>query len=157
VEQYKVYYESVIKNRNTSIHEAIKKNSLTLFSHPTPKTKNKQVEQITMLKHDVGLFSRLYIVMQHREGDMATFFKHENHPYPPSVSDKGKIRLRKKSDLLSVLPAEAEKEAPVTFDSKVLHGAAVVHLLSTNGVSTFVDYASDVFIPYINKQLDASK
>ena len=70
VEQYKVYYESVIKNRNTSIHEAIKKNSLTLFSHPTPKTKSKQAEQITMLKHDLDIFSWLYIVMQHREGDI---------------------------------------------------------------------------------------
>ena len=110
-----------------------------------------------MLKHDVDLFSRLYIVMQHREGDMANFFKHENHPYPPSLSDRGKIRLGKKSDLLSVLPAEAEKEAPVAFDVKILDGAAIVHLLTTNGVNTFDDYANDVFIPYIKKQLETSK
>ena len=149
--QYKVYHESVIKERNTSIHAVIKKNSLPLFSCPTPKAKSKQAEQITMLKHDVELFSCLYIVMQHREGDMATFFRHENHPYPPSLSDRGKIRFGKKSDLLSVLPAEAEKEAPEAFDAKVLDGAAIVHLLSTNGVNTFDDYASDVFIPYIKK------
>ena len=36
-------------------------------------------------------------------------------------------------------------------------GAAIVHLLSTNGVSIFDDYANDVFIPYIKKQLEASK
>ena len=156
-EQYEAYNKSVIRDQNTSIHEAIKKNSLPLFKHPTPKTKSKQTEQIAMLKHDVELFSRLYIVMQHREGDMATFFKHENHPYPPSLSDRGRLRLGKKSDLLSVLSAEAEKEAPVAFDVKVLDGAAIVHLLSTNGVSTFDDYASDVFIPYIKKQIETSK
>ena len=32
----------------------------------------------------------------------------------------------------------------------------MVLLLSTNGVSTFDDYASDVFIPYIKKQLETS-
>ena len=56
MDQYKVYYESVVKDRNTSIHEVIKKNSLPLFSHPTLKTKSKQAEQTTMLKHDVELF-----------------------------------------------------------------------------------------------------
>ena len=157
MEQYEAYNKSVIRDQNTSIHEAIKKNSLPLFKHPTPKTKSKQTEQIAMLKHDVELFSWLNIVMQHREGDMATFFKHENHPYPPSLSDRGRLRLGKKSDLLSVLPAEAEKEAPVAFDVKVLDGAAIVHLLSTNGVSTFDDYASDVFIPYIKNQIETSK
>ena len=33
----------------------------------------------------------------------------------------------------------------------------VLHLLPTNGASTFDDYATDVFIPYINKQLDAAR
>ena len=56
-----------------------------------------------------GTFSWLYIVMQHREGDTATFFKHKNHPYPPLLSDGVRLRLGKKSDLLSVLPAKAEK------------------------------------------------
>ena len=45
----------------------------------------------------------------------------------------------------------------MAFDVKVLDIAAIVHLLSTNGVSTFDNYASDVLIPYIKKQLEASK
>ena len=151
IEWYKLYHERVIKDQTTSIHEVIKKNSLSLFSCPKPKTKSKHGEQITMLRHDVELFSRLYIVMQRREGDMSTFFMHVNHPYPPSLYDRGKLRLRKKSDLVSVLPAESEKEAPVVFDVKILDGAAIVHLLPTNGVRTFDDYSSDVFIPYVKK------
>ena len=39
---------------------------------------------------------------------MATFFKYENPPYPSSLSNRGKLWLGKKSDLLSVLPAEAK-------------------------------------------------
>ena len=107
-----------------------------------------------MLKHDVDLFSRLYIVMQHREGDMRTFFGHENHPYPPSLFDRGKLRSTKKSDLLSILAQETESSEHFTsFDVKMLDGAAIVHLLPT---TTFDEYASDVFISYINKQLDTS-
>ena len=45
-----------------------------------------------MLRHDVEVFSRLYIVMQHREGDMSTLFMHENHP---SLSDRWKIATGK--------------------------------------------------------------
>ena len=75
---------------------------------------------------------------------MANFFKYENHPYSPSLSDWGKLKLGKKSHLLSVLPREAEKEVPVVLDVKILDGIAIVHLLTTNGVNTFDDYANDV-------------
>ena len=74
-------HKSMIVEHTCSIHDPIKKNSLPLFRSLTPKTKNKQAGQISMLKDDVEFFSCLYIVMQHREGDMNTFFKHENHPY----------------------------------------------------------------------------
>ena len=33
----------------------------------------------------------------------------------------------------------------------------MVYLLPTNSVSTFDDYATDVFIPYRKKQLDAAE
>ena len=90
-DQYNGYHKSVITNKTMSIHNTIKRNALPLYSHPAPKAKSKKVEPISMLKHDVELFSRLYIVMQHRDGDMATFFKHENHPYLPSISDRGQL------------------------------------------------------------------
>ena len=62
-----------------------------------------------------------------------------------------------KSDLLSFVSEETDRVAPVSFDVNVLDGAAIVHLLPTNSVSTFDDYATEVFIPYIKKQLDAAK
>ena len=87
---------------------------------------------------------------------MSTFFRHENHPFLLSLSDDGKLRLTKKSDLLSIL-AEEETNPPNCFDVKVLDGAAVVHLLSTTDVVTFDEYADRVFIPHIIKQLQNSR
>ena len=95
-----------------------------------------------------GTFTHLYIVMQQRQGDTCTFFKHKNHCYPPSLSDRRKLRLEKKSGLLVFY---IQKQKSVAFDVKLLDSAAIVHLLSTNGVSTFDNYAGDVFIPYIKK------
>ena len=87
---------------------------------------------------------------------MSTFFRHENHLFPPSLSDDGKLRLGKKSDLLSIL-AEEETNPPNCFNVKVLDGAALVHLLSTTDVVTFDEYADRVFIPPIIQQLQNSR
>jgi hypothetical protein len=154
--QYNNYRKSVIYDRTHTIHDPIKNNSLLLFRCPTHKPKNTQSGQIAMLKDDVALFSRLYIVMQHREGDICAFFQHENHPYPPSLSDRGKLRLGKKSDLLRVLTQKIQHEPPNTFNVKVLDGAAVVHFLSTTNIITFDEYASGVIVPHIMKHLESS-
>jgi hypothetical protein len=67
-DQYNTYRKSVINDRTRIIHDPMKRNSLPLFRCPTRKTKNKQSGQIAMVKDDVALFSRFYIVMQHRGG-----------------------------------------------------------------------------------------
>lgn len=208
--QYDDYHKSVLTDCTRSIHDPIKKNSLPLFKCPTPKAKSKQADKIATLRADVSLFSHLYIVAQDRETDVVTLFQHENNPYPPSLADKGKLRLGKKSDLLKCLVQapdtetpgslethdldddtdlaaclqhvdEAEDsegeldvlyldadlhssiqqisvseqlEPPLTFDTKILDGTAILHFLSTAGISTFEDYANDVFLPYIRKQLE---
>lgn len=156
-DQYTKYCKDVITDRTCSIHEPIKKNSLPLFSRPHPKSKTKQVGKISLLKNDIALFSHLYIVMQHRTSDMSTFFSHENHPFPPSLSDCGKLRLGKKSDLLNILVKDKQNDPPGSIDVKLLDGAAVVHLLPTTNVVTFDEYADQVFVPHIMKQLETSK
>ena len=45
-----------------------------------------------------------------------------------------------KFDLLSILPEGTDEVAPVSFDFKVLDGAAIVHLLQTKTVTMFDDY-----------------
>ena len=68
---------------------------------------------------------------------------HENQPYPPPLSEFGKLRFGKKSDLLTcVKPANTEQpNPPPIFDCKILDGAAVVHALPSTTVSTFDSYA----------------
>ena len=99
--QYSNYYKEVIIDRQRSIHDLIKKNSLPLLNSSKPKA--KESGKISTLKNDVALFSRLYIVMQYRNSDMGAFFSHEYNSFPPSLANGGNLHLGKKSDLLTVL------------------------------------------------------
>ena len=74
----------------------------------------------------MALFSRLYIVTQHCNGDLDTFFKHENHPYPPSLAERGKLRQWKKSDLTNILAQKTQEEPSGSFDVRVLDSAAML-------------------------------
>ena len=94
VTQYQKYYKEVIISGEKSIHDSIKKNSLPLFKTPKRKAKSKQ---LTVQRTNASLFGRLYIANQQREGDPFKFFSHENQPFPPSLSDFGKIRFGQKS------------------------------------------------------------
>ncbi|KAG1675721.1 Monocarboxylate transporter 12 [Nymphon striatum] len=77
--------------------------------------------------------------MQHRDSDIDAFFKHENHPFPPSLSDGGKLRFGKKSDLLQNLTQNDQKDPLNIFDATALDGAAIVHLFPTANSTTFDD------------------
>ena len=153
-EQFNNFQKSVILDRTKSIHEPIKKNALALFKRPKPKPKTKQAKQVSMLKDNVALFSRLYIVAKHRDCDMVSFFKHENQHYPPSLSDYGKLRSLTKSDLLHVLEHFRQQHPPSYLDVVAYDGAALVHFLPTKHIITFDDYASSVFLPHIIRQLE---
>ena len=153
-EKFKNYFKSVLVDRTCSIHEPIKKNNLSLFKCPKAKSKTKQSKVIENLKNDVSLFSRLYIVAKNRDCDMPSFFKHENQPFPPSLSDHGKLRSSKKSDLLQLLPLDNQQEHPTSFDAMAIDGAALVHLLPTVNITTFDEYADTVFLPHLSKMLE---
>lgn len=201
-QQYQDYCKLVLIDCVRSIHDPIKKNSFRLFKPSNSKISSREANKINNLKTDVSIFSRLYIVAQHRECDMNSFFSHENYPFPPSLSDNGKLHFGKKSDLIKCLVKAPENEChdesntsallanfeelvegepsgyvnpldlapelvsleeivqtdlPTSFDVKVFDGAAIVHFLSpTAGVTTFDDYAIDVFIPFVRHQLQSS-
>ena len=88
---------------------------------------------------------------------MSTLFSHENHLFPPSLSDGGKLHLGKKSDLLNILTKDIQNNPPDFIDVKLLDGAAVVHFLPTASIVKFDEYAHHVFVPHIRKQLQNSK
>ncbi len=81
----------------------IKKNSLPCFSTPEKKKLPADNAKVQALKQDCSLFSRLYIACQFGDGDLEDFFKYENQPWPPSLSQSGQLRGGQKADLVKCL------------------------------------------------------
>ena len=79
--------------------------------------------------------------------------------YPPSLSQSGSIRLGNKSELYSkclepkVKPAD---NSPVV-DPLILDAAVLVNALRPGTSRTSHDYANDVFLPYVRRQMEGVK
>ena len=102
--QYQNYVNVVIKTRTVSIHKPIKKNPLPLLKRQSSKPVTKSVQKIASLRRDCNLFGHLFITSKFRDGNLDDFFSHENHPWLPSISEHGKLRLpNRKAELLSCL------------------------------------------------------
>ena len=142
--QFQEFCTTRLDERKISLFDVIKRNKIQLFSSPpAPKEATKDKMKIASLKSNCSLFSRLYISCQVREGDLDSFFTHENQSYPPSLSQYGTLRSGNKSDLLFCLerlcPAEAEKPS---VDVLLLDGAAIVNMLKLTGAcKTFAEYS----------------
>ena len=104
-------------------------------------------------KQDSKLFASLYVACQRREGDLGDFFSHENHVYPPSISEYGKLRKGNKADFLQCLEDLEENEAasPVAT-AKEIDGAVLVQMTPPRDVQTFGEY-SKVFAHSIFKKM----
>ena len=158
--QYEEYKKSVILESSKAIDETIKKNNFSLFKRRSIKKESKQAKQIPSLQNNVSLFAQLCVAMHNRGCDLRDFFAHEVHPFPPSISEYGILRLPSaKSDLLKCLPMHADEANPPNdlFDCKILDGAVIVHSLQPTGAITFEDYANNIFIPHILYHLQLSK
>ena len=132
------------------------KNKLLPFSVPPAKKSSARL-QVSSLKNDASLFSRLYIAFQSRDGNQDEFFYHENQAYPPSLSQHGKLRLGTKADLLPCLETLIEQSDSLPSlhsDVVILNGAAVVNFLKPSVSSTFDNYAHKVFLPYVLSQVN---
>jgi len=80
----------------------------------------------------------------------------------------GKLRLGTKSDIVSCLeelvPTSTDDAIPdihtgpslgvPSVDAVILDGAVIVNMLKPGTASTFSDYASHIFLPYITRQLE---
>ena len=106
---------------------------------------------------DVGLFSRLYIVCQTREGDLDELFSHENQACPPALSEGGRLRFGAKSDLLACFEdlSHVQVDASVATDI-ILDGVDIVHMLKPADSKYFDEYARHSFIPFIFEKLQSA-
>lgn len=156
LDQYEAYVEERLVKQTKTIADPIKRNNLHLFSRPPVHRKSSKQLQLSSLKNDCSLFSRLYIASQTRNGDLDDFFSHENQVRPPVLSKMGIVRDGNKSELLHCLeelvPLEESLPSP-RVEVLILDGAAIVNMLKPVNSKTFQDYANKVFLPYIQSQL----
>lgn len=151
------FIENRLIKRVIALDEVLKRNKILLFSRPVAKILSHSQNKITSLKIDRALFQRLYINCQVRDGNFEDFFKHENQPYPPALSDDGSLRFGKKSDLIDCLDSLLQKESPEIFidpyiDMIIIDGPAVVHFITPQHGDTFSSYGMK-FAVYIQNQI----
>ena len=96
------------------------------------------------------IFSRLCIACESCE----EFFKHENHPWPPSLAQASRLREGQKSDLVTCIEKTSSPTAESPeVDVAILDGAVVVQMASPGAARPFQEYADNVCMSYIMKQL----
>ena len=86
---------------------------------------------------------------------MVDFFRHENQPYPPSLSLGGKLRHGTKSDLLSILESneKVEVNTVTSSDSRnvmIVDGAFLVQVMKPQGCKNIEEYAAETFVPRLS-------
>eukprot|EP00745_Piridium_sociabile_P014857 TRINITY_DN21914_c0_g2_i3.p1 TRINITY_DN21914_c0_g2~~TRINITY_DN21914_c0_g2_i3.p1 ORF type:complete len:617 (-),score=120.53 TRINITY_DN21914_c0_g2_i3:145-1995(-) len=148
LDQFNTFVNERLVLRTKSFSFPVKRNKMPLMSCPKPKKKSRCSQQISNLKSDCSLFSRLYIACQTRSGQLEDFFMHENQPCPPSLSSLGKMRSTAKSSLFEyledlALPTDGVPEV----DTFIIDGAAAIHMIRPGAAKTYV------FLPYVQKQL----
>ena len=130
-EQYDAYVEWLV-SQTKPISDPSKKNNLPLFSRPPVRDKTKSKLQVTSLRNDCSLFSRLYIASQLRNGNMDEYFEYENQAYPPALSQNEKLRSGWKSDLVGCLEdlvTSQEKTNNPDVQVIILDDSAIVNML----------------------------
>ena len=141
--QYQALVTERLEKRTASLFEPIKRNKLSLFSSPPPSTENP----VTSLKSNCSLFSRLHVSSQVRNGDLETFFCHENQSFPPALSQFGEIRTGTRSELLpcfeKISSLQLERSS---VKALLLDGAAFVNMLNPGPSKTFMEYGQGVFL-----------
>lgn len=111
------------------------------------------------MRQDRSLFSSFYISCQVRDTNLADFFEHENHTYPPSLSVFGDMRFGTKSDLLPCLedlvPHHDSASSQHEADIVILDGPAIMNMIKPGTCGTFDDYVA-LIMEYIRHQFQGS-
>ena len=136
------------------VSDPFKRNNLPILGTPQKKNVSKDKAKVGVLKEDCSLFSRLYIACQVQDGDLEDFFKYENQPWPPSLSDLRKLKGGQKADLLTCLPQS--DQTPAIADAVILDGAVILQMLKSGLAATFEEFSKVVFLPYVLKHIETA-
>lgn len=156
IDQHAQFVKERLEEHSKSINDPITKNHMSIFLRKKQPTKQKT--QLSVLKEDCSLFSRLYIACQSRDGELDQFFSHENQPWPPSIAKLGEMRSGTKSDLLGCIEnmVNSQQQAP-TVDVEIFDGAFVVQMLKPGDSKTFQQYIENRFLPFLSRETQTIK
>lgn len=154
--QYQDFVTERLLRQEKAVSHPLKKNNLPTISNPKEKTVSKNVQQRSLLRRTCSLFSKLYVACVARGGQLRDFFRHENQPFPPSLSDCGEMRQSQKSVLMECLeehykPSDGDTTPEISH--LIIDGAAVVNMIPPGRSRTFGEYADLAFLPYLQHQL----
>ncbi|EDO35715.1 predicted protein [Nematostella vectensis] len=131
--QCETFISERLEEQIKPLKDPISRNKLAFFERSSKKRKkSKGQQQLSSMKSDCSLFSRLFIACQTRDGDLEEFFEHENQACPPSISEQGNLRLpRQKSELTTCLEdlTEPTRTAPANPDVIIFDGAVIVNMI----------------------------
>ena len=156
-QQYADYVQNRLVLCKNSIYDPITRNKLALFREKNSVVTSKGKLKTISLKQDCKLFASLYVACQRREGSLESFFRHENHIYPPSISEYGKLRKGNKCDFLKCLESlEENDDAAPAVTAKVIDGAVLVQMSPPKDIQTFGEYSRE-FAQSIVKEIERSQ
>ena len=147
-EQYSMFMENKLQTSNQNIDERFKLNGLKRMSSKIDTSPNPSTLKIKNLRDNYGLFTSMMFACQQRKVDLNVLFQHENRPHPPSISDKGQIRVSKtKADLVPCLTTKVDAssldvQSPPTSSCLIVDGAAMAHAVCPKGRMTYQEYAT---------------
>jgi len=87
-EQCETFISARLIEKKKPLSDPITRNKLSFFTVSSNKS-SKATQQLSSMKRDCSLFSRMYISCRNRDGDLDEFFRHENQGCPPPLSDQG--------------------------------------------------------------------
>ena len=90
-DQYTAFVNERLINRRTSLYDTLKRNDMSLFRQKHLLKMSKSKQKIADLYSERRLYAKLHVACHSREGDVDNFFAHENHAFPVSISEYGKL------------------------------------------------------------------
>ena len=99
--QYILYLKECLQECMKPISDTISRNKIRLFGANNVRQRSKVQRDVTTLKNNCQLFSRLFIACQARGGNLDDFFSNKNQATPPALSLIG--NQGNKADLLKCI------------------------------------------------------
>ena len=131
------------------LRDTISRTNASIFNDQSHRKKTKSQEMVTLLKARHRCLQSCMLTVRQDMVTWVTFSvvetRHSHHPYHISPI----------SDIMVCLETLAQftGQARSNSDVAIMDGAVLVNIIRPLRCTTFSDYASHVFVPYINREL----